>query len=91
LATSDADKDDDFTYSMSDGAGSTDNSSFFVTDNQLRIKETPDFESKSSYSIRIRSTDAGGLFFEKVVSLSVSNVNETPNDLTLSALSLIHI
>jgi|688.fasta_scaffold98898_2 hypothetical protein len=87
LATSDSDKDDDFTYSMSDGAGSTDNSSFFVTDNQLRIKETPDFEAKTTYTVRIRSTDRGNLGRDQVFNLRVANLNEAPTALGLSSKS----
>ena len=85
LSTTDPDATDTFSYALVSGTGSTDNAAFSIAGNQLKINTSPDFESKSSYSIRIRSTDAGGLFFEKVVALNVSNVNETPTDLTLSA------
>jgi len=37
-----------------------------------------DFETKSSYSIRVRTTDAGSLTFEKVFTIAVTNVNEAP-------------
>jgi hypothetical protein len=34
------------------------------------------FEAKSSYSVRVRSTDQGGLFTEKAFTISVANVAE---------------
>ncbi len=37
-----------------------------------------DFETKSSYSIRVRTTDQGGLSFEKAFTITVTNVNEAP-------------
>src|SRR5262249_6787077 len=45
---------------------------------QLKTAASFNFEAKSSYSIRVRSTDAGGLSTEKVFTISVSNVNEPP-------------
>src|SRR5690606_17637909 len=33
---------------------------------------------KSSYSIRIRTTDQGSLLFEKVFTITIANVNEAP-------------
>ena len=46
------------------------------------------FEAKSSYSIRVRTTDSGALTFEKVFTISVSNVNEAPTDIALSGSSV---
>jgi hypothetical protein len=43
-----------------------------------------DFETTPSLSIRVRSTDAGGLFFEEAFTITVTNVNETPTDIALS-------
>jgi hypothetical protein len=37
-----------------------------------------DFETRSNYTIRVRSTDQGGLFTEKTFTISVTNVNEAP-------------
>uniref|UniRef100_UPI004047D37F T9SS type B sorting domain-containing protein n=1 Tax=Algoriphagus sp. TaxID=1872435 RepID=UPI004047D37F len=35
-----------------------------------------DFETKSSYAVRVRVTDAGGLTFERELTITVTNVNE---------------
>jgi gliding motility-associated-like protein len=60
------------------GAGSTDNASFSISAGVLKTTASFDFETKSSYSIRVRSTDVGGLFFEKTFTIAVNNVNEAP-------------
>src|SRR3954451_466833 len=66
FSTTDPDAGDSFGYSLAGGTGSTDNGSFQVSGNTLQTAAGFDFEAKSSYSIRVRSTDAGGLLFEKV-------------------------
>jgi Ca2+-binding RTX toxin-like protein len=66
------------------GTGDTDNALFAIADNQLRSNGIFDFETKNSYSIRVRTTDQGGLTFEKQLTVGVTNINETPTDLTLS-------
>ena len=45
-----------------------------------------DYEAQSSYSIRVRTTDAGGLWFEKAFTISVSDVDDrTPLTITGTA------
>jgi RHS repeat-associated protein len=85
LTTTDPDASSTFTYSLVAGTGSTDNAAFSVIGNQLKINASPDFETKSSYSIRVRTTDQGGLSYEKALTISVTDVNETPLNLLLSA------
>ncbi|HEX3131734.1 MAG TPA: cadherin domain-containing protein, partial [Thermoanaerobaculia bacterium] len=84
FSTTDPDAGDTFTYTLVAGAGSTDNGSFTIAGNQLQTAAVFDFETKSSYSIRVRSTDSGGLFFEKVFTITVTNANEQPTDIALS-------
>src|SRR5439155_6108274 len=76
LKTTDPNMGDTFTYVLV--AGATDNASFTISGGTLQTAASFDFETKSSYSIRVRSTDAGGLFVEKVFTISVTNVNEAP-------------
>lgn len=87
FTTTDPDSGDTHTYTLVGGAGSTDNASFTITGNQLKTAAIFNFEVKSSYSIRVRTTDSGGLFFEKVFTITVTDVNEAPaaNDDTYSA------
>ena len=84
LSTLDPDVGDTHTYSLVSGNGDTDNASFTLVGNQLQTSTSLDFETISSYSIRIRSTDAGGLFTESVFVITVTNVNEVPTNVALS-------
>ncbi|MFM6834040.1 MAG: S8 family serine peptidase, partial [Dolichospermum sp.] len=84
LSTTDPDTGNTFTYSLVSGTGATDNSLFTITNNRLKTNSVFDFETKNSYTIRVKTTDQGGLSFEKQLTIGVSNVNETPTNLTLS-------
>ncbi|MFI5452870.1 YDG domain-containing protein [Pedobacter sp. UC225_61] len=88
LSTTDVDAANTFTYTLVSGAGDTDNAAFNISGSSLRISASPDFETKSSYSIRIRTTDQGSLSFEKVLTITINNVNEVPTDLALSATAI---
>jgi len=88
FSTTDPDTGNTFTYSLVAGDGSTDNAAFSIVGNQLRINNSPDFETKSSYSIRIRTTDQGGLTFESPFTININNVNETPTAIALSATNI---
>ncbi len=85
FATIDPDAEDTFTYSLVAGEGATDNTAFSIVGNQLQINHSPDFETQNSYSIRVKTTDQGGLSFEQVLTITVNNVNESPTDLAISA------
>jgi murein DD-endopeptidase MepM/ murein hydrolase activator NlpD len=82
FSTTDADSRDSFTYSLVSGAGSDGNSSFQISGNALQSKAVFDYETKNQYSIRVRTTDSGGLTFEKALTVSVTNVNEAPTDIS---------
>ena len=43
-----------------------------------------DYETATSHDITVRVTDSAGNTYDEVMSISVSNVNETPTDLTMS-------
>jgi murein DD-endopeptidase MepM/ murein hydrolase activator NlpD/lipopolysaccharide export system protein LptA len=85
---SDPDAGDTFTYSLVAGVGSTDNTSFTISGSQLKTAQPFNYEAKNTYSIRVRTTDSGGLFYEKSFSISVTDVNEPPADLSLSSNSV---
>ena len=78
LSSLDPDASDTFTYSLASGTGSTDNAAFSISGDLIKINTSPDFETKSSYTIRLRTTDQGGLSFEREATFSVGDVNETP-------------
>ncbi|MDV6033156.1 MAG: cadherin repeat domain-containing protein [Phycisphaera sp. RhM] len=85
LTTTDANSSDVFVYTLVSGTGDADNASFAIDGDTLTLNTTLDFESQSSYSVRIRSTDPFGLFVEEVFTISVSDVNEAPDALTLDS------
>ena len=58
---------------MSRASGDEDNSSFVIDGDELKIKSIQDQETKDSYSIRLRTTDSGGLNFEKSFALTVED------------------
>ncbi|MEB3279248.1 MAG: DUF4347 domain-containing protein, partial [Lyngbya sp.] len=89
LQTTDVDPEDTHTYSLIAVAGDTgDNNKFEIVGNQLRTRETLDFETKNSYTIRIQTTDKNGGTFQKQLTINVDNVNEIPTDITLDTNSL---
>lgn len=88
LSTTDANAGNTFTYTLVAGTGATDNASFNISGAQLRATASLNFETKSSYSVRVRSTDQGGLYTEKAFTITVTNVNETPTDIALSATTI---
>ncbi|MCX6860643.1 MAG: YDG domain-containing protein, partial [Verrucomicrobia bacterium] len=84
LTATDVDAGSTYTFTLVSGTGSTDNAAFNVNGNALRLTSSADFEAKSSYSVRVRATDAGGLFFEKAFAITVTDVNEAPTISTIS-------
>jgi gliding motility-associated-like protein len=88
LSTTDIDAGDTHTYTLVSGIGSTDNALFTIVGNQLNASTSFDFETKSSYSVLIRTTDAGGLSVNKIFIISINNVNETPQNISLSTTTI---
>jgi parallel beta-helix repeat protein/VCBS repeat-containing protein len=79
LTTTDPDPGNTFTYSLVTGTGDTNNSSFNISGSNLQTSEIFNYEAKSSYSIRVRTTtDQGGATFEKAFTITVTNVNDPP-------------
>ena len=76
FSTTDANSSDSFTYTLVAGTGDTDNSAFNINGSSLTINDSPDYETKSSYTIRVRSTDLGGLSTEKQFTLSVNDLDD---------------
>ena len=77
LGTTDPDSGNTFTYSLVSGTGSADNASFTIVGNTLKTAAVFDYETKTSYSIRVRTTDQGGLYYEKAFTIAITNVPET--------------
>lgn len=84
FTSTDQDTNNTYFYTLASGTGSTDNGSFTIVGSTLRTTNTFNFETKSSYAIRIRTTDNNGLWFEKQFTISVNNLNDVPTDIALS-------
>lgn len=89
LSTTDA-EGGTFTYALVAGTGDADNASFSISGDQLLTAAAFDFETKSSYAVRVRTTDDGSLSFEKALTVTVTDVPEpptAPTGLTATAVS----
>jgi YDG domain/Cadherin domain/Beta-propeller repeat/HYR domain len=86
--TVDANIPDSFVYSLVPGIGSADNASFSIDNDVIRTSEVFDYLTKSTYSVRIRSTDATGLYFEKPFTITIDQLNVAPTDITLSNMTV---
>ncbi len=84
LSTTDPDPGNTFTYILVDNAGYPDNTSFNIDGSNLRTSAIFNYETKASYTIKVRTTDQDALFYEEVFTISVTNVNEAPTDITLT-------
>ncbi|MCG9881106.1 MAG: cadherin domain-containing protein [Bacteroidia bacterium] len=84
LATADQDATNTFIYTLVSGAGSTDNASFNLAGNSLRSSTSFDFETKNLFSVRVRTTDNGGAYFEKVLNIQVTDVIDAPTNILIS-------
>jgi len=65
-------------------AGGTDNASFSISGNSLSINISPDYETKNSYSIKVRTTDGEGLVFDKAFTIIINDLDDIPVAPTLT-------
>ncbi|NQX01971.1 putative Ig domain-containing protein, partial [bacterium] len=80
LAAVDYSPADTFTYSLVSGPGSTDNSKFKITGNQLLTNAVLDYEAKQQLSVRIQVTDSGRNTFAKVFAITLTNAFTDDDD-----------
>ncbi len=72
LSTASPTPGNSFTYSFSSGTGGTDNASFAITNQTLYTAAVFDFQIQNTFSVRLRSTDQNGLWFEQVFPISAT-------------------
>ena len=78
-----------FSYSLVSGEGDTDNASFEIQGNKLVTKASFDFETKSSYSVRVQVSDGNGGSFVKTFVITVNDLNESgPQDTTAPTVTI---
>ncbi len=73
LSVEDDDEVDTHTYSLVFGTGDTDNSHFSIEGNRLKAAAAFDYETKNSYSIRVRARDSE-IIIDEILSINVINV-----------------
>ena len=80
LTSSDVDADDTVTYTVSDER-------FEVVDGSLKLKdgESLNHEDAASVNVVVTATDSGDLTTNETFTITVSDVNEAPTNLALSA------
>ncbi len=61
LSSVDSNAGDTFTYQLVAGSGDNDNAQFEIVSGVVKTKSSFNFETRSTYSIRVRTTDQGGL------------------------------
>ncbi|MCC6125341.1 MAG: cadherin domain-containing protein, partial [Pirellulales bacterium] len=82
LSTVDPDQGETFTYLLqNDPTGK-----FEIAGNTLKLKagESLDREATPTVDLLLRTTDSGGLFYDKAFTIAVNDVPETPTDILLS-------
>ena len=84
LATTDSDVEDTHTYSLVDNA---EGRFTIVNGNQIAIADSSqiDFESNSTHTIIVRTTDARGLTYDQSLTISINDLPEP--DLTIDAVN----
>ncbi len=89
LTSTDANSGDTHTYTLVAGSGDSGNGSFTIVGNELRSAAVFNFETQSSFSILVRTTDSSSLFFEQVLLITVTDVNEAPGAPQLSTNTIV--
>ncbi len=84
FSTTDPNSGDSFTYQLVSGVGDDDNAAFTIAGDQLLINSYKDFETKSSYSILLQTTDAAGASHSEALTINVNDVPPSLTDLNLS-------
>ncbi|MES2788492.1 MAG: cadherin domain-containing protein [Planctomycetota bacterium] len=78
FATADQDVPETFEYSLVTGSGSDDNAAFTISGNKLLTAEKFDFESRTSYSVRVRTRDSAGNQLEQVFVITINDTKDGP-------------
>lgn len=79
LSASDPDAGETFTFSIVDDPAGL----FSISGLNLVVNGPIDFEAGATPEVTIRVTDSGGLSHEEVITINVTNQNESPEDILL--------
>ena len=78
LSTVDTEGETEFTYALAEGEGAIHNDMFAVVGNRLQANDCFKCSDINKYSIRLSTTDAGGLSYSKAFQLDLRRVLEEP-------------
>merc|ERR1711934_905363 len=82
-STTDVDDGDTFTYSITAQGVSA---AFQINGDKVKVGTGMlDFEATPTASVTVRSTDSGGLTFDKAFTVTLTNVNEAPTSIVFTA------
>jgi hypothetical protein len=84
LSGSDQDPLDTLSFSFAAGSGDADNARFQIAGGLLQTAAVLDFETRSSYTIRLRVSDGNGGTFEQQLTITVTDANDAPTALALA-------
>lgn len=84
LSSTDTPNDINFTYALAEGEGAVHNDLFAIEGAKLLTNQTFMCAEDTVYSVRISTTDEGGLSFSKVFKLKLEKVLEKPKPDTLN-------
>ena len=76
LSAVDPDAGDQHLFTLVTGTGDADNARFRIEGDRLLSNESFNYEQKKLFSIRVRATDADGLFVESIVTIGVDDIVE---------------
>ncbi|MEQ8471573.1 MAG: cadherin domain-containing protein [Marinoscillum sp.] len=90
LSSEDQDSDDTHSYSIRVIDGSDDHTAFAIEEDELKAAIAFDFETQSSYTIRIQSRDEGGLTYSEdfVITINDGFDNSAPTNMALSSTAI---
>ncbi len=80
LSASQAGTGHTYRFALVSGPGDADNGAFTIVGNQLRANASFDFETKTSYVIRVMVTDENNQTLERNFNIQVLDVNESPTN-----------
>lgn len=84
LSVTDADAGDTATYSLVSDAGGR----FSIDTASLKVAAALNYEAATSHTVTVRATDSYGLYREEDFVITVTDVNEAPTSISLSATSV---
>ncbi|WMN11547.1 cadherin domain-containing protein [Marivirga salinae] len=76
--------DDNLSFQLVSGTGSSDNSKVTLSGSQLSLVEVPDYEADTLWAIRVQVTDPHGDSRSRAITININDVNDAPTGLDLT-------